>query len=73
MLLGGICIGVAYALVVRAMKELPAAHVVAFTNAGIVLAVLLSIYLFRERAHWRLRLLGATIVSLGLMLLAWTR
>lgn len=73
MLLGGVCIGVAYALVVRAMKELPAAHVVAFTNAGIVLAVLLSIYLFRERAHWRLRLLGATIVSAGLMLLAWSR
>jgi phosphonate utilization associated putative membrane protein len=72
LLVGGICIGVAYALVVRAMRELPAAHVVAFTNGGIVVAVLLSVFLFHERAHWRQRLFGAAVVSFGLALLAWT-
>ncbi len=45
-LVGGLFIGTAYALVVRAMGELPASHVVSFTNAGIVLAVLLSISLY---------------------------
>jgi phosphonate utilization associated putative membrane protein len=73
LLLGGICIGIAYALVVRAMRELPAAHTVSFTNGGIVLAVLLSIFLFRERAHWRQRLTGAVVVSFGLVLLGWVR
>ena len=64
-------IGTAYALVVRAMRELPAAHAVSFTNAGIVLAVLLSIGLYRERVHWQQRLVGSVIVSIGLGLLAW--
>ena len=70
-LIGGLFIGTAYALVVRAMSELPAAHVVSFTNAGIVLAVLLSILLFGEREHWRHRLMGALVVSGGLVLLGW--
>ena len=68
---GGLFIGTAYALVVRAMRELPAAHVVSFTNAGIVLAVLLSISVFRERDHWRQRLFAASVVSSGLLLLGW--
>jgi phosphonate utilization associated putative membrane protein len=70
-LIGGLFIGTAYALVVRAMSVLPAAHVVSFTNAGIVLAVLLSIMLFGEREYWRYRLAGALVVSLGLVLLGW--
>jgi drug/metabolite transporter (DMT)-like permease len=70
-LVGGVCIGVAYALVVRAMRDLPAAHVVTFTNAGIVLAVLLSILVFRERAQWKLRLGGAGVISVGLLSLGW--
>jgi phosphonate utilization associated putative membrane protein len=70
-LIGGLFIGTAYALVVRAMSELPAAHVVTFTNAGIVLAVLLSILLFGEREHWRHRFVGALVVSMGLVLLGW--
>jgi phosphonate utilization associated putative membrane protein len=70
-LLGGLFIGTAYALVVRAMAALPAAHVVSFTNAGIVLAVLLSILLFAEREHWQQRLIGALVVSVGLLLLGW--
>jgi phosphonate utilization associated putative membrane protein len=70
-LVGGLCIGVAYALVVGAMRELPAAHAVTFTNGGIVLAVLLSIFVFHEKQHWRKRLLGAGVVSSGLVLLGW--
>jgi phosphonate utilization associated putative membrane protein len=72
-LVGGVCIGVAYALVVRAMRELPAAHVVTFTNGGIVLAVLLSIFLFQEKAQWRQRLGGAGVVGAGLLFLGWVR
>ncbi len=70
-LTGGLFIGTAYALVVRAMSQLPAAHVVTFTNAGIVLAVLLSIALCGEREHWQRRLTGALVVSCGLVLLGW--
>lgn len=69
---GGLFIGTAYALVVRAMLELPAAYVVAYTNAGIILATLLSIGLLREREHWQGRLLGACVVSLGLLVLGWS-
>jgi phosphonate utilization associated putative membrane protein len=72
-LVGGVTIGVAYALVVRAMRELPAAHVVTFTNAGIVLAVLLSIFLFREKTQWRQRLAGAGVLGAGLLLLGWVK
>ena len=72
-LVGGLFIGTAYALVVRAMRELPAAHVVSFTNAGIVLAVLLSIMLYRERGHWQKRIIGSLIVTAGLGLLAWIK
>ena len=68
-LIGGLCIGTAYALVVRAMRDLPATHVVSFTNAGIVLAVLLSILIFKEREHWKMRILGSLVVSAGLILL----
>lgn len=63
-------IGLAYALVIHAMRQLPAAMVVAFTNAGIVVAGLLSIFLFRERSRWRMRLLGMLIICLGLTLFA---
>lgn len=68
---GGLFIGTAYALVIRAMRDLPASHVVSFTNAGIVLAVILSIAWYQEREHWRKRLVGAMAVSFGLVLLAW--
>ena len=63
-------IGLAYALVIHAMRHLPAAVVVAFTNAGIVIAGLLSIFLFRERVRWRLRLAGMAIICVGLTLFA---
>jgi phosphonate utilization associated putative membrane protein len=69
MLLGGLFIGTAYALIVRAMLELPAAIVVAYTNAGIVLATMLSIVVFRETENARMRILAAVIISAGLIVL----
>jgi len=73
LLIAGACIGLAYALVIHAMRYLPAAVVVTFTNAGIIIAGILSIFLFRERAHWRTRLAGILLICLGLALLAITR
>ncbi len=58
---GGLCIGTAYALVIHAMQYISAAYAVAFTNAGILVAALLSMTLFGERARWRPRLLAITI------------
>ena len=66
---GGIFIGSAYALVIQAMQLLPAAYVVSFTNAGIVLANILAITLLKERHVWQWRLLTSLIVSSGLVLL----
>lgn len=66
---GGLFIGTAYALVIHVMQYLPAAYVVAFTNAGIVLASLFSIFVMREQEHWQQRLLGAMIISGGLLVL----
>lgn len=73
MLVAGACIGLAYVLVIHAMRSLPAAIVVAFTNAGIVIAGVLSIYLFHERQHWQQRLLGMLVVTSGLVMLAISR
>jgi len=72
MLSSGLCIGLAYVLVVHAMRTLPAATVVTFTNAGIVLAGLLSMLVFREHAHWRRRLAGMVVITAGLILLGWS-
>lgn len=69
LLMGGLFIGTAYALVVRAMMVLPAAYVVAYTNAGIVLATVLSIYGFNEKDKWRSRLAAAVIITAGLVVL----
>lgn len=73
MLIGGLCIGLAYIFVIHAMRSLPAAVVVAFTNSGIVIAGLLSIFMFHERAHWQLRLVGILITALGLVFLVLTK
>jgi len=70
MLVGGTCIGLAYALVIHAMRTLPAAEVVSYTNAGIVVATGLSIVVFNDRAGWRRRVLGAVIITSGLGVLA---
>lgn len=68
---GGLFIGIAYALVVRAMLELPAAYVVAYTNAGIVLATTLSIWLFKEKENWLRRVLAAIVITAGLVVLGY--
>lgn len=67
---GGLCVGLAYALVIHAMRSMPAAIVVAFTNAGIVLASLTSIFIFKERAAWKVRVTAAVIICAGLLMLS---
>lgn len=73
MIVGGLCIGLAYALVIHAMRFLPAAEAVAYTNAGIVIASVLSIFLFREKSRWKTRLTGAVIICTGLLVIAFGR
>lgn len=70
MIVGGLCIGTAYALVIHAMRTLPSAEVVTYTNGGIVIASILSLTWFRERQDWARRLVGAVIVTLGLIVTA---
>jgi phosphonate utilization associated putative membrane protein len=67
---GGLLIGNAYALVIYAMQFIPAAYAVAFTNAGIVLAGLIAMVVFRERERWRSRLAAMLLICLGLFVLA---
>lgn len=69
LLLGSLSIGLAYALVIHAMRQLPAAEVVAYTNAGIVLATLVSVAVFKERLRWRERLVAAAVIAAGLVVL----
>jgi phosphonate utilization associated putative membrane protein len=68
--LGGLFIGNAYALVIFAMQYIPAAYAVAFTNAGIVLATLIAITIYKEREHWRSRLAAVAVICGGLLLLS---
>jgi phosphonate utilization associated putative membrane protein len=68
----GLFIGNAYGLVIFAMQYLSAAYAVAFTNAGIVLAGLLSILVFGERERWRTRLAAIAIIIAGLGALAFS-
>ncbi|WP_027456984.1 EamA family transporter [Dechloromonas agitata] len=67
MFVGGLCIGTAYALVIQAMRTLPAAEVVTYTNAGIVIASILSVTWFKEQQDWKRRLIGASVVAFGLV------
>jgi len=70
MIVGGLCIGTAYALVIHAMRTLPSAEVVTYTNGGIVIASILSLTWFKERQDWKRRLMGAVIAALGLIVTA---
>ncbi len=70
LLIGSLCIGMAYALVIHAMRFLPAAEVVAYTNAGIVLATLVSLVAFRELVQWRRRVAATVVICVGLLCLA---
>lgn len=66
-LVGSLCIGTAYALVIHAMRTLPAAEVVAYTNAGIALATVMSLLVFGERTRWKQRATAAGVICMGLM------
>ncbi|MGK2897867.1 MAG: EamA family transporter [Burkholderiaceae bacterium] len=66
LLVGSLCVGLAYALVIHAMRTLPAAEVVAYTNAGIALATVLSLALFHERTRWLQRSLATLVICVGL-------
>lgn len=66
LLVGSLCVGLAYALVIHAMRTLPAAEVVAYTNVGIVLATAMSLVVFRERTQWWQRTAAAGVVCAGL-------
>jgi phosphonate utilization associated putative membrane protein len=68
----GLCIGNAYGLVIYAMQYLSAAYAVAFTNAGIVLAGLLSMFAFGEREHWGTRLGAIVLITGGLVILGFS-
>jgi multidrug transporter EmrE-like cation transporter len=68
----GLFIGNAYGLVIYAMQYLSAAYAVAFTNAGIVIAGLLSIFAFKEREQAGKRIVAMVVVTLGLAILAWS-
>ena len=70
--IGVLGVGSAYALVIHAMRGLPAAHVVALTNAGIVLTVLLGILWLHEHSGWRRRMAGAGMVAAGLGGVVWS-
>lgn len=67
LLIGTLGVGTAYALVIYAMRWLPAAYAVTLTNAGIVLTVLLGIVWLKEHEGWRQRVAGAALVVLGLI------
>jgi phosphonate utilization associated putative membrane protein len=68
----GLFIGNAYGLVIFAMQYLSAAYAVAFTNAGIVIAGLLSIFAFKEREHAVQRIVAIAVITIGLGILAWS-
>ena len=73
LIVGGLSVGLAYALVIHAMRFLPAAEVVAYTNAGIVIASLISMTVFGEHSHWRTRTMGILWICVGLTTLAVNR
>lgn len=68
-MVGGLCVGLAYALVIHAMRSMPAAIVVSLTNAGIVLASLISMFVFNERFAWRARVIAVLIIVAGLFMI----
>ncbi|HEY5683345.1 MAG TPA: EamA family transporter [Sulfuricaulis sp.] len=68
----GLFIGNAYGLVIFAMQYLSAAYAVAFTNAGIVIAGLLSVVAFKEREHAGRRIVAIVVITGGLAILAWS-
>lgn len=69
-ILAGIFIGNAYGLIIHAMRYMPAAYAVAFTNAGIVLAGIIAMTVHGERERWRTRLAAMLAITGGLAMIA---
>lgn len=73
LLVASVCIGLGYAPVIHALRYLPAAYVLAFVNMGLVLATLMSLFVFGERAHWRTRLAAVTVIAAGIVCVGFAR
>jgi phosphonate utilization associated putative membrane protein len=69
LVIGTVGIGTAYALVIYAMRWLPAAYAVTLTNAGIVLTVLLGIVWLKEYEGWQKRASGVALIVIGLIII----
>ena len=69
-LVGGLCIGLAYALVIHAMRTMPAAIAVALSNSGIVAASFISMLFFHEKFAWKARTGAICIICIGLIMVA---
>jgi len=69
LIIGTFGVGTAYALVIYAMRWLPAAYAVTLTNAGIVLTVLLGVVWLKEHAGWRQRIAGSGLIVIGLIVI----
>ncbi|MFL6623946.1 MAG: EamA family transporter [Sulfurifustaceae bacterium] len=69
-ILAGLFMGNAYALIIHAMRYMPAAYAVAFTNAGIIIAGVIAMTAYGEREHWQARLAGMFAICVGLVLIA---
>ena len=70
LLIGTTGVGTAYALVIYAMHELPAAYAVTLTNAGIVLTVLLGVTWLKEHEGRQQRIAGSCLVVIGVFLVS---
>lgn len=70
LLTGALFIGSGYALVIGAMRSIPAAYAVALSNLGIAVAAFLSVFVFQEREHAAQRLVWATALAGSLLLIA---
>jgi phosphonate utilization associated putative membrane protein len=66
LLVGSLTVGVAYALVIYAMRALPAAYAVTLANGGILLTVMLGVVWLGEHQGWRRRLMGAATSAVGM-------
>lgn len=69
LIIGTLGVGTAYALVIYAMRWLPAAYAVTLTNAGIVLTVLLGVVWLKEDEGWCRRVTGSSLVVVGLIVI----
>lgn len=69
-LLGSLFIGTAYALIILAMQTLPTAYVVSMSNLGILLAVVISILFFNDKAHLKSKIISTLLIIAGLAILA---